>query len=108
MFSAVALANLVTMTSRMDDLIGLVTWAANPLGRVGLKPRILAVSIALFIRFLPVLIEKGGFLVESWRSRSTKRASWRLVVPMALLALDDAETVAEALRARGGVDLVDD
>jgi biotin transport system permease protein len=108
MFSAVALANLVTMTSRMDDLIGLATWAANPLGRVGLKPRILAVSIALFIRFLPVLIEKGGFLVESWRSRSTKRASWRLVVPMALLALDDAETVAEALRARGGVDLVDD
>jgi len=31
-----------------------------------------------------------------------------VVVPMALLALDDAETVAEALRARGGVDLVDD
>ena len=108
MFSAVALANLVTMTSRMDDLIGLVTWAATPLRRVGLKPRILAVSIALFVRFLPVLIEKGEFLVESWRSRSTKRASWRVVVPMALLALDDAEIVAEALRARGGVDLVDD
>ncbi|MDG2403666.1 MAG: energy-coupling factor transporter transmembrane component T [Paracoccaceae bacterium] len=108
MFSAVALANLVTMTSRMDDLIGLVTWAATPFRRAGLNPRILALSIALFIRFLPVFIERGGLLVESWHSRSIKRTSWRVVVPMALLALDDAETVAEALRARGGVDLIDD
>lgn len=108
MCSAVALANLVTMTSRMDDLIGLVTRVAIPFRWFGLNPRILAISIALFIRFLPVLIEKGGLLVESWRSRSTKPAGWRVVVPMALLALDDAETVAEALRARGGVDPIDD
>jgi len=27
-----------------------------------------------------------------------------VVVPLALLALDDADTVAEALRARGGIE----
>ena len=89
-------------------MIGMVTRVAIPFRWFGLNPKILGVSIAFFIRFLPVLIEKGGFLVESWRSRSTKPAGWRVVVPMALLALDDAETVAEALRARGGVDPIDD
>ena len=103
MFSAVALANLVTMTSQLDEVIALVTRVATPFRRFGLKPQILALSIAMFIRFLPVLIEKGGLLVQSWRSRSTRPAGWRVVVPLALLALDDAETVAEALRARGGI-----
>ena len=104
MFSAVALANLVTMTSQLDDVIALVTRVATPFRRFGLKPKVLALLIALFIRFLPVLIEKGNLLVESWRSRSTRRAGWRVVVPLALLALDDAEMVAEALRARGGLE----
>ena len=104
MFSAVALANLVTMTSQLDDMIALVTRAATPFRRFGLKPKVLALLIALFIRFLPVLIEKGNLLVESWRSRSIRRAGWRVVVPLALLALDDAEMVAEALRARGGME----
>jgi len=103
MISAVALANLVTMTSQLDEVIALVTRVATPFRRFGLQPQILALSIAMFIRFLPVLIEKGGLLVQSWRSRSTRPAGWRVVVPLALLALDDAETVAEALRARGGI-----
>ena len=104
MISAVALANLVTMTSQLDEVIALVTRVVTPFRRFGLRPQILALSIVMFIRFLPVLIEKGGLLVQSWRSRSTRPAGWRVVVPLALLALDDADTVAEALRARGGVE----
>ena len=34
---------------------------------------------------------------------AARRAGWRIVAPLALMALDDAEHVAEALRARGGV-----
>jgi len=104
MISAVALANLVTMTSQLDEVIALVTRVVTPFRRFGLRPQILALSIAMFIRFLPVLIEKGGLLVQSWCSRSTRPAGWRVVVPLALLALDDADTVAEALRARGGIE----
>jgi biotin transport system permease protein len=55
------------------------------------------------IRFTPVLASKGAQLAQSWRARSAKRLSWRIVMPMTLLAIDDAEYVAEALKARGGV-----
>lgn len=103
MLTAVALANLVTMTTRLDDLIAVVEKLAQPLARTGLSPHVLAVAIALVIRFTPVLLGRAGQLIEAWRARSPRRASWRIVLPVTLTALDDAEHVAEALRARGGL-----
>ncbi len=103
MLTAIALANLVTMTTRLDDLIGVVERAARPLARIGLNPRTLAVAMALVIRFTPVLLLRAGQLMEAWRARSPRRPGWRVVVPLTLTALDDAERVAEALRARGGL-----
>jgi biotin transport system permease protein len=103
MLAAVALANLVTMTSRLDAVIGLVERIAAPLARLGLSPRLLAVAIGLVIRFTPVLMDKATLLGEAWRARSARRANWRIVLPISLMALDDADRVAEALRARGGL-----
>lgn len=101
--TAVALANLVTMTTRLDAMIAVLERLARPLRHVGLQPHVLAVSIALVIRFTPVLLARAERLAEAWRARSPRRASWRIVVPLALGALDDAEQVAEAIRARGGL-----
>jgi biotin transport system permease protein len=103
MLTAVALANLVTMTTRLDDMIAVVERAAQPLARLGLAPRTLAVAIALMVRFTPVLFEKYGRLGDAWKARCARRANWRLVLPGLLVALDDADHVAEALRARGGL-----
>tara|TARA_R110002096_G_scaffold97378_1_gene217135 strand:+ start:9945 stop:10544 length:600 start_codon:yes stop_codon:yes gene_type:complete len=103
MLAAVALANLVTMTTRLDDLIGVVEWLTSPLSRLGLSPKILAVSVALVVRFTPVLMDKVGQLVQAWRARSGSRVNWRVLLPAVLIALDDADHVAEALRARGGL-----
>lgn len=102
MVSAVALANLVTMTTALSDMIGVVDKMTAPLRRFGLNPRILALSIALVIRMTPVLLEKGRLLVQSWRARSRLKSTWRIILPFTILALDDADHIAEALRARGG------
>ncbi len=103
LLAAVGLANLVTMTTRLDDMIGVVRFLTRPLRGVGLRTQALEVSIALVIRFTPVLAQKGAALVDAWRCRSPRRPGWRIVTPLILLAVDDAERVAEALRARGGV-----
>jgi biotin transport system permease protein len=103
MLAAVALANLVTMTTRLDDLIAVVERLARPLARLGPDPRVLAVAIALAVRFTPVMFSRTGQLLEAWRARSPRRPGWRVVLPAVLLALDDADHVAEALRARGGL-----
>lgn len=104
MITAVACANLVTCTTKMDDLIDIVVRGLAPLQRFGVKPKRVGMLIALFLRFAPVLIEKSGKLQDSFRARSAKRATWKTVLPLAVIAIDDAEHVAEALRARGGID----
>lgn len=103
MLVLVALANLVTMTTKLDDMIGVVEWLLIPLGKLGVNTRIFGVATAMVIRFTPVLIKKAAALGESWRARSPKRAGWRIIMPLFLTAIDDAEHVAEALKARGGV-----
>lgn len=103
MLAAVGLANMVTMTTRLDDMIAVVERLAAPLARLGLAPRRLAVAIALMVRFTPVVLARMNALAEAWRARSARRPNWRLVLPTLLVALDDADHVAEALRARGGL-----
>ena len=103
MLVAVALANLVTMTTRLDDMIAVVERVTAPLARFGVQPRVLAVAIALVIRFTPVLMDKARQLGQAWRARSARRANWRIVLPISLMALDDADRIAEAIRARGGL-----
>ena len=68
-----------------------------------LSTRALELAIAMVLRFTPMLVENGQRLAMSWRARSRRKPGWRIVMPMAALALDDADHVAEALRARGGI-----
>jgi biotin transport system permease protein len=100
--TAVALANAVTMTTRLDETLGLVERLLSRLGVPAVYGRRFALAVALTIRFIPVLAAKAALLADAWRVRSPRRPSARIVLPMALVALDDAEHVADALRARGG------
>ncbi len=103
MVTAVAAANLVTMTSRLSDMIGILERLCRPVGAI-IPPRRLAMAIALVIRFIPVLSERTNQLIEAFRARSSRRPGWRIIAPAALAALDNADHAAEALRARGGTE----
>ena len=103
MVTAVAAANLVTMTTRLSDMLAVFETLARPLSPI-LPPRRLALAFALVIRFIPTLSDRMALLGQAWRARSPRRAGWRLAVPAALAALDGADQAAEALRARGGTD----
>lgn len=102
MISAVAAANFVTMTTRLADMIAVIRGLARPLARL-IPAQSLALAMALTLRFIPVMLLRTEAIAESWRARSPRRAGWRILIPATLAALDDAEQVAEALRARGGL-----
>lgn len=103
MLTAVAAANFVTMTTRLTDMIAVVQWLTKPLAVFGLNPQAMGLAVALVIRFIPTMLARVGQISEAWRARSSRRPGWRVFVPTTLAALDDAEQVAEALRARGGI-----
>lgn len=99
----VGLANFVTLTTPLPDLIALIERLAQPLARLGLSPRLPALAVALMLRFIPVLQGRFAQLGLAWRARARRRPGPRLIAPLALSLLDDADHLAEALRARGGL-----
>ncbi|MDG1354026.1 MAG: energy-coupling factor transporter transmembrane component T [Sulfitobacter sp.] len=105
MVTAVALANLVTMTTSLEAMMAVINRRLRPFARLGVNLRAIELAAAMVIRFTPVLAGKGTALSLAWRARSSRRAGWRVIVPFMVLALDDADHVAEALRARGGIGL---
>jgi biotin transport system permease protein len=102
MVCAVGLANLVTMTTPLVEMMAVVRRLLRPFARLGLNLRGIELAAAMMIRFTPVLAQKGAALSLAWRARARRRPGWRVVVPLLVLALDDVDHVAEALRARGG------
>ena len=103
MVSVVGLANLVTMTTRLTEMTDLVHRLLAPLRRLGMRADAVELAMALVIRATPELLGKAGHLIGAWRARTHRRPSWRIVMPFTLLAIDDAEHLAEALRARGAL-----
>lgn len=104
LLTALTLANFVTMTTRLTDMVAVAAFLLSPLRRFGLSTRAFELSIALVVRFTPAIAQKGGLLAEAWRARAARRVGWQIVMPLAAIALDDADHVADALRARGGLD----
>jgi biotin transport system permease protein len=100
--AAVSAATFVTMTTSLTEMIALITRLARPLALIGLPPKTLALAIALTIRFIPVLLLHLATIRDALRARSARRPGWRVMTPILLITLDDADRVAEALRARGG------
>lgn len=100
----VLLASIVSLTTRLDDMIDALAPVLRPAELVGLSRRRLALAIALVLRFAPQLAGAGRQLGEAYRARTGRRGGLRLVAPLALQALNTADHVAEAIAARGGVD----
>ena len=99
----VSLANFVTLTSRLTDMIELFLWLLSPLKRIGIPVAPIGLALGMVMRFTPVLITRASQLSESWRARGLKQTNWRIILPLFITVVDDADKVAEALRARGGI-----
>lgn len=102
MVTLIALANLVTMTTGLSAMTDLLRRLTRPLRRLGLPVHLLDTAVPLMIRFTPVLVTHAEALAEAWRARSPRRPRWQLLQPLMLAALDDADRVGDAMRARGG------
>lgn len=98
---SVALAALVTLTTRVTDMLDAVTRALGPLRRVGADPERIGLLLALAIRCVPVLAEIVREVADARRARGLQWSITALVTPVLVRSLRTADAMGDALAARG-------
>lgn len=98
---SVALAALVTLTTRVNDMLDALVRALRPLRRVGVDPERVGLLLALTIRCVPMLVGIVQSVREAQRARGAGRNPLALAVPVVIRTLRAADALGEALTARG-------
>ncbi|MGM7643357.1 energy-coupling factor transporter transmembrane component T family protein [Nocardia sp. JW2] len=98
---SVALAALVTVTTRVTAMLDALTRALAPLRRVGVDPERVSLLLALAIRCVPLLASIVQDVAEARRARGVSWSATALVTPVVVRALRTADAMGDALAARG-------
>jgi biotin transport system permease protein len=98
---AVALAGLVTITTRTSAMLSALERCLAPVRFVGLDPFRLSLLLSLTLRSVPVVAELAVRVREAQRARGVERSVRAFAVPLVVNALRHADALGEALAARG-------
>ncbi|OZC76583.1 cobalt ABC transporter [Rhodococcus sp. 06-462-5] len=106
---SVALAALVTLTTRVTDMLDTVTRALGPVRRFGVDPDRIGLLLALAIRCIPLLASIVQEVSQARKARGLQWSMTALATPVLVRALRTADAMGDALVARGVDDVgVDD
>lgn len=107
--AVILLAGLFTLTTRVSDVLELLSRGLLPLeraglGRLGLTAERLSLAMALTMRSVPVVFGFYREIIEARRARgasTSPAAAVSMTTPLLVMSLRHAEETAEALAARG-------
>ncbi len=98
---SVALAAVVSLTTRTTDMLDTIVRALGPLARLGVRVDLIALALALTIRAIPLMVEVVREVDEARKARGLRPGPRILVAPVVLAALRTADGFADTLTARG-------
>ncbi|MEP7194851.1 MAG: energy-coupling factor transporter transmembrane protein EcfT [Actinomycetota bacterium] len=98
---AVMGAALITVTTRVTDLLDVISRILQPARRIGVDPDRVALLLALTIRAVPVIAATLHDARDARRARGLERSTRALVTPVVVRTIRHADRVGDALAARG-------
>jgi biotin transport system permease protein len=98
---AVVGAALVSLTTRVTDLLDVISRVLEPARAIGVDPERVALLLALTIRAVPVIAGTLHEARDARRARGLERSTRALVTPIVVRTIRHADRVGEALAARG-------
>ncbi len=99
--AAVGAANLFTLVTKVDDLVGAIERALGPLRRFGVDPERVGVVVGLTVQAVGTLAGIAGQVREAARARGAERSLIAFALPFVVRTLRYADELGEALAARG-------
>ncbi len=97
----VAIASLVTLTTRVTEMLDVCQRLLSPLRRVGVDPDRVGLLLALTIRCIPLLVDIVGAVTEARKARGAGFSLRAIAAPTVVRALRSADAMGDALIARG-------
>jgi biotin transport system permease protein len=97
----VTAACVVTLTTRVSELLAVLEAACRPLRVVGLDPTRVGLVLAMTIRFVPLLGELLEQIRQAQRARGGERLGISVITPLLVQTLRFADDLGDALQARG-------
>jgi biotin transport system permease protein len=98
---AVVGAALLTLTTRVTDILEVIARVLEPFRRWGVDPDRVALLLALTIRAVPVVAATMNEARDARRARGLERSTRALVTPIVVRTIRHADRVGDALAARG-------
>ncbi|UTO29143.1 energy-coupling factor transporter transmembrane component T family protein [Bartonella harrusi] len=100
LISLVFLASLVSLTTKVSDMVNAIETWIQPFQRFGINPSKFSMVLSMAIRFIPVVSEKFNEVREAQRARGFDTNITALAMPLIIRTIRMASEVAEALEAR--------
>lgn len=98
---SVVAAALITLTTRVTEMLDVTSRVLGPLRRFGVDPDRAGLVLAMTIRSIPMLGELVATVTQARRARGLGFSLRALVVPVIVGALRRADALGDALIARG-------
>lgn len=98
---AVGAAGLVSLTTRMSDLLEVTDRILSPLRFLRINPERVSLIITLSIRVVPVMVDLMGQVRDARRARGADRSLRALVNPVVVRTVGYSQKLGDALVARG-------
>ncbi len=101
LITAVYASRILTLTTPGPALIDALVAALRPLERLGVKPDLVGLAVAIMVRSVPLLLDSFDQVRQAARARGRERNLFLLVTPVVVRAVGQAQATGAALAARG-------
>ena len=94
-------AVLVTLTTKLSDMIDVLERAFRPMAYLGINPSKASMMLSMVIRFIPLMMREAQEILEAQRARGLDRNAIAVLVPLLIKTLKMADDLSDAIDARG-------
>ncbi|MCP1388642.1 energy-coupling factor transporter transmembrane protein EcfT [Corynebacterium sp. TA-R-1] len=104
LLATIAAANLLTLTTTVEELLDALDRNLAPLGRIGVPVELITLTIALTIRLIPLMLATANEVLDARKARGAGFSLTAFGIPLVIRSVRRAKLIGEALMARGAVD----
>lgn len=104
LYAAIAAASLLTLTTRLTDLMAAFDQGLRPLARFGVPVDNISLAMSLTLRLIPLQAQAVTEALAARKARGADFSIRALAIPVLVRSIKRAEAIGDALLARGAGD----